>query len=256
MRRLALILCLLTTAAAPPPGQRNFVACPMIRDAEPVPCWLAEYGGELYYLGVQGDISEAFHPPQLRHRALVEGTVLDGSRVCGGIVLKPVTVSALPEIDETCVKVLPADGLRITDFPRGPGPANRGRQLATGPEVPRPAPPAPRPPFGVKTWEVRFGFEGLYINVHQFRGVLDAVVYAKTSGGKVRVDGWRGASLLSNGEALAEPEGLAQARTAKVAQALTELGAAPAAAVAHPNLETPDGATDPERRRVRITVTP
>ncbi|CAN5508988.1 hypothetical protein BH10PSE5_BH10PSE5_10030 [soil metagenome] len=256
MRRLALIACLLTTAGAPPPQQRNFVACPMIRDTEPVPCWLAEYGGELYYLGVQGDISEAFHPPQLRHRALVEGTVLDGSRVCGGIVLKPVAVSALPEIDAACVKVLPADGFRITDFPRGPGPANRGRQLATGPEVSRPTPPAPQPPFGVRTWDVRFGFEGLYINVHQFRGVLDAVAYAKASGGKVSVEGWRGATLLSNGETVAEPVGLAQARTDKVAQALTELGAAPAVAIAHTELETPDGVNDPERRRVRITVRP
>lgn len=256
MRRLALIACLLTTAPAPPPAQRNFVACPMIRDTEPVPCWLAESGGELYYLGVQGDISEAFHPPQLRHQALVEGTVLDGSRVCGGIVLRPVVVSALGEIDEACVKVLPADGLKITDFPRGPGPANRGRQLATGPEVPRPALPAPQPPFGVKTWDVRFGFTGLYINVHQFRGVLDAVAYAKASGGKVSVDGWRAASLLSDGETLAEPLGIAQARTDKVTQALTELGAAPVAAVAHLDLETPDGVTDPERRRVRITVRP
>lgn len=256
MRRLALLACLALTAGAPPLAQRNFVACPMIRDTEPVPCWLAESGGELYYLGVQGDISEAFHPPQLRHRALVEGTVLDGSRICGGIVLKPVTVSALPEIDAACAKVLPAEGFKVTDFPRGPGPANRGRQLATGPEVPRPVPPAPQPPYGVKTWDVRFGFEGLYINVHQFRGVLDAAAYAKASSGKVTVDGWRGATLLSNGETLAEPAGLAQARTEKVAQALTELGVAPVATVAHADLEAPDGVTDPERRRVRITVRP
>lgn len=254
MRRLALFACLALTAGAP--TQRNFVACPMIRDTEPVPCWLAEYGGELYYLGVQGDISEAFHPPQLRHRALVEGTILDGSRICGGLVLKPVTVSVLPEIDSACDKVLPAQGFKVTDFPRGPGPANRGRQLATGPEVPRPVPPAPQPPFGEKTWDVRFGFEGLYIDVHQFRGVLDAAIYAKASGGKVSVDGWRGTSLLSDGETISEPGDIAQARADKVAQALTELGAAPAAVTAHPDPETPDGVTDPERRRVRITVRP
>lgn len=254
MRRLALIACLALTAGAPP--QRNFVACPMIRDTQPVPCWLAADAGELYYLGVQGDISEAFHPPQLRHRALVEGTVLDGSRICGGIVLKPVTVSVLPEIDPACDKILPPEGFKITDFPRGPGPANRGRQLATGPEVPRPVPPAPQPPFGVKTFEVRFGFQGLYINVHQFRGVLDAVAYARASGGKVSVEGWRGATLLSNGETLAEPAALAQARADKVAQALTELGAAPTAVVAHPELDPPDGVNDPDRRRARITVRP
>jgi len=254
VRRLALIACLALTAGAPP--QRNFVACPMIRDTQPVPCWLAAYAGELYYLGVQGDISEAFHPPQLRHRALVEGTVLDGSRICGGIVLKPVTVSVLPEIDPACDKILPPEGFKITDFPRGPGPANRGRQLATGPEVPRSVPPAPQPPFTVKTFDVRFGFQGLYINVHQFRGVLDAVAYARASGGKVSVEGWRGATLLTDGETLAEPAALAQARADKVAQALTELGAAPTAVVAHPELEPPDGVNDPDRRRVRITVRP
>ena len=31
-----------------PSARRNFVACPIVRDTASVPCWLAEYDGELY----------------------------------------------------------------------------------------------------------------------------------------------------------------------------------------------------------------
>ena len=43
--------------------QRNFVACPIVRDTKTVPCFLAEYEGETYYLGIQQDITSDFHPP-------------------------------------------------------------------------------------------------------------------------------------------------------------------------------------------------
>jgi hypothetical protein len=96
--------------AAVPSEQRNFVACPIVRDTETVPCWLAEYNGELYYLGIQTDVSADWYPPYLGHRVLVEGTIApDTSRICGGIVLKPVVTSALPELDASCnSRVLPA----------------------------------------------------------------------------------------------------------------------------------------------------
>ena len=48
--------------------QRNFVSCPIVRDTKTVPCFLAEYDGELYYLGIQQDITSEFHPPQLKHK--------------------------------------------------------------------------------------------------------------------------------------------------------------------------------------------
>ena len=38
-------------------GIRNFVACPIVRDTATVPCWLAEYDGELYFLTLQSDVS-------------------------------------------------------------------------------------------------------------------------------------------------------------------------------------------------------
>ena len=48
-----------------------------------VPCWLSEYEGEQYYLGIQTDISADFDPPYLGHQALVEGMVSDEPRIYG-----------------------------------------------------------------------------------------------------------------------------------------------------------------------------
>ncbi|HEV2666538.1 MAG TPA: hypothetical protein VG324_16590, partial [Blastocatellia bacterium] len=73
----------------PPANRRNFVACPIVRDTKTLPCWLAEYEGELYFLGLQGGGASEFYPPQLNHEALVEGAVTNEPRICGGIPLKP-----------------------------------------------------------------------------------------------------------------------------------------------------------------------
>ena len=73
--------------------QKNFVACPMVRDTKTVPCFLAEYQGETYFLGIQQDITADFYPPQLLHEVLVEGTIAPGPRVCAGarsIVRSPI----------------------------------------------------------------------------------------------------------------------------------------------------------------------
>src|ERR1700679_871800 len=87
--------------------QRRFVTCPIVRDTKTVPCFLAEYDGETYYLGIQQDITAAFHPPQLKHQVLVEGTVVPGKRVCGGIPLQPVSISVIKEVNLACNTLLP-----------------------------------------------------------------------------------------------------------------------------------------------------
>src|SRR5579872_7525659 len=79
--------------------ERSFVACPVVRDTKTVPCFLAEYQGETYFLGIQQDITADSYPPQLLHEALVEGIVAPGPRICGGIPLKPLHVSVLPELN-------------------------------------------------------------------------------------------------------------------------------------------------------------
>ena len=72
-------------AAEEPTARRNFVACPIVRDTASVPCWLAEYQGELYFLTLQTDVSSPVTPPWLGHRVLVEGTAAPNRpRICGG----------------------------------------------------------------------------------------------------------------------------------------------------------------------------
>src|SRR5690606_20276755 len=140
---------------APKPGERkSFVACPMVRNTY-VPCWLAEYEGELYYLGVQGDLNAEFYPPQLGHKALIEGTVSDGPRICGGIVLEPVHVSVLPELTPSCNTILPDEGHASPPYHRTPGPNNSEREERAdrGPDLPA------RPPAEGVTFIVPFEFD-------------------------------------------------------------------------------------------------
>ena len=46
---------------------------PIVQDTATVPCWMADYEGKRYYLGIQQEQSSAFHPPWLSHQVLVEG---------------------------------------------------------------------------------------------------------------------------------------------------------------------------------------
>ena len=50
---IALPLALLAGSVGAAESQRlNFVACPVFQDTNTVPCWLAEYQGETYFLGI------------------------------------------------------------------------------------------------------------------------------------------------------------------------------------------------------------
>ena len=90
-KHFAAALVLLLSAAATVHAQNvSFVTCPVVRDTRTVPCWLAEYEGETYYLGKQGGVAQDFYPPQLNHEVLVEGVVAQGPRLCGGVPLRPV----------------------------------------------------------------------------------------------------------------------------------------------------------------------
>ena len=118
--------------------QMNFVACPMVRDTKTVPCFLAEYQGETYFLGIQQDITADFYPPQLLHEALVEGAIAPGPRVCGGIPLKPLRVSVLPELNRACNTILPAEpGIDAPPAKRPAGPSTRQAPVSTADVTPR-----------------------------------------------------------------------------------------------------------------------
>jgi hypothetical protein len=243
-------------AAAPPTDHRNFVTCPVVRDTVSVPCWLAEYGGELYFLTLQTDVSAPVTPPWLGHRVLVEGVVKkDAPRICGGVVLDPVKLSVLPEMDSSCNTVLPAEDRYNLTFepPRPPGPS-KGR-LAFDQQAPAAAEPKAS---GPQEFSVMFDFDGM-IGFRHPRDLTQIIEYAEAVKAKsIEVVGYRGAALLSNGETIAEREGIAQARAEQVASLLK------ATSTARPSYrvrweEKPlqvDGDGDFITRRVTVHVKP
>jgi outer membrane protein OmpA-like peptidoglycan-associated protein len=224
-------------AGKPPADRLQFIACPIVRDSSTVPCWLAEYDGELYYLGSQGSSASAFYPPQLGHEALVEGTLAEGPRVCGGRPLSPVRVSVLQEINPACNTVLPAE----------PGLTPARSPIA----------PAPTFPDSTREFVISYDFDSDYLTLHTTRIVVEAARVAKASGAaRVDVHGQRGATLLSNGRTVTEGPRIGEVRATRMAENLVGLGI-PADRVhvtwqAEP--DPPDGVTDPERRRVTIAL--
>ena len=219
--------------------QKNFVSCPIVRDTKTVPCFLAEYEGETYYLGIQQDITNDFHPPQLKHEVLVEGTVAEGPRVCGGIPLKPVFISVMKEVNLACNTLLPAEpGIEAPLAARGPGPSSRHAESVRTP--------------GGPDFTLLYAFNDDYLEFAANQTVSDAAAYAKKIGSSnVRVSGYRASALLSNGQTLIEKAGLAEKRAQNIATLLRGLGIS--------NI-TVESKNEPEpgasSRRVTIVVNP
>ena len=216
-------LCAAPAAAQDaPPGRRNFVACPIVRDTASVPCWLAEHDGELYFLTLQTDVSAPVTPPWLGHRVLVEGTAVpDRPRICGGIVLEPVVLSVLPELDAACnTPVLPAEDRYNLTFepPRPPGPSAGRLAFADA------AAPPPSQPDAPHAFALRYDFDGLIVFRHA--GVLTAILDAAKARGarSVAITGHRGSVLLSNGTTLVEQPAIARRRAEQVAELLRGAG--------------------------------
>lgn len=243
--------CLVCFVAATIAGaqERNFVACPIVRDTKTVPCYLAEYEGKLYFLGIQQDITAAFHPPQLKHQVVVEGRVSEGPPVCGGIPLKPLSISVLKEVDPACNTLLPAEpGIEAPPAARGAGPASRPL-TATAPE--------PESLTGRQEFTILYAFNDDYVEYASIATVRRAAAYAtKIKASTVNVMGYRATTLLSNGERLVEKDGLAEKRAQAIATLLRGSGVARVSADWKKEAEPGDGKTDPSHRRVTITVIP
>ena len=222
-----------------PKNRRNFVTCPIVRDTAVLPCWLAEYEGELYYLGTQGSSGSAFYPPQLNHEVLVEGTIAAGPRICGGIPLSPIRVSVMTELNRACNTVLPAEA------------------AFTAP--PSPLMPMPKYPDTTREFTVPYEFNSDYLTLHATRFVAEAARIATlVKAASIDVYGRRGATLLSNGRVLTEGPQIAAIRAKTMGEHLVGLGL-PADRVHvtwQTAADTPDGLTDPERRRLTITLKP
>jgi len=239
----------LSAAAVAVAQQRNFIACPMVRDTKTVPCFLAEYDGELYYLGIQQDITAPFHPPQLKHEVLVEGRVVEGPRICGGIPLQPLSISVLKEVNLACDTLLPAEpGIEAPPADRGPGPSSRPLSLRTAPD---------KALTGRQEFTVLFAFNDDYVEFGAGRVVTDAAAYARKIGASaVTVTGSRATTLLSNGTRLVERAGLAEKRAQDIATLLRGSGVPSVSVDWKKEPEPGDGQTDASRRRVTIFVIP
>ena len=199
--------------------RKNFVSCPIVRDTASVPCWLAEYEGELYFLTIQSDVTSPVTPPWLGHRVLVEGTVSAEPRICGGIVLKPVHLSVMPELDASCNTMLPAEERYNLTFepPRPPGPS-KGRLAFDN------APPAARPSPGAlpstKEFVVPYDFDAL-VGFNHARVLTEILEFARAvSARDVEIVGYRGAARLSNGEVLPEDADVGKRRAEQLAMLL------------------------------------
>jgi outer membrane protein OmpA-like peptidoglycan-associated protein len=209
---------------------------------------LAEYDGELYYLGIQQDITSEFHPPQLKHEVLVEGQIAQGLRVCGGVPLKPLSISVIKEVNPACNTLLPAEpGIDAPPAPRGAGPSSR-----------REAAGAPREQLtGTHEFSILYAFNDDYLEYAGTSVVNEAAAYAKRIGASsVKVAGYRAITLLSNGERLVEKDGLAEKRAQNIAILLRGLGVSNVTVEWKKEPEPGDGKTDPSHRRVSIAVTP
>ena len=232
--------------------QRNFVACPIVRDTKTVPCFLAEYEGETYYLGIQQDITSDFHPPQLKHQVLVEGRVASDPRVprvCGGIPLQPLSISVLKELNLACDTLLPSEpGIEAPPAPRGPGPSSRRSESRSAPRATL---------SGRQEFTVLYAFDDDYLEYAANQVVTEAAAYAQRIGASnVKISGYRATTLLSNGQRLIEKAGLAEKRAHNIATLLGGLGVAHLMTDWKDEAEPGDGLADPSRRRVTIVVTP
>jgi hypothetical protein len=234
----------------------NFVSCPIVRDTSTVPCWLTRHDGELYYMGIQTDVSADFHPPYLGHQVLVEATVAaDQPRICGGIVLEPIRISVMPELDGSCNTILPAEARYRIDFnPRPPGPSAGRLAFAAAPGAPAEVPP---PPSGPKTFYLYFDVDQGIAFRHP-RALLSIRDYAQAIAARsVTVRASRGSTLLTDGGRVTESEGVAERRGRQVVELLTGVGVQADIRMAFSSTPEPaDGIDDWMSRRVEIRVEP
>jgi hypothetical protein len=265
-----------SSMARPPENYRNFIACPIVQDTDTVPCWLAEYKGDLYFLGIQTD-SGGWWPPWLGHRVLVEGKLAAGPRICGGIPLMassptgappsgsadgrplpdPPRISVMRELDASCHTLWPADPRYHILGRRGPGPNTAASALRKFP--PPPAPPEVTPPYRSRTFTLTYDFDSELPERAQIEA-LKAVQYAQAVRARqLSIVGYRGAALLSDGTVARELPAIGRLRAQHLARMVRKLGLPLSTRLTTRWSEETgpaDGVTDAARRRASLIVTP
>lgn len=270
------------------PGEHiSFLACPVMRDTETVPCWLAEHEGEMYFLGIQTD-SGGWPAPYLKHKVLVEGSVSDMPRICGGIVLEssgtpfdrrpsgtahgrdlpnPPVTSNMRELDLSCNTILPANG-QHNDFEprRGPGPnvyraPISAEELAAAREEEEAERLAnlPTPPYEERSFMLHYEFDS-ELAALTIGNATEALEYARyIEASAINIDSYRASSLLSNGNRLTELASMPERRANEIANTLQKLGLPNGTELTvnwHEDTIEGDGIDDWQGRRTEITVIP
>lgn len=277
-------------AQAPAPGEPiSFVACPIMQDTSSVPCWVADYNGERYFLGTQTDAS-GWPAPYLKHKVLVEGRVAkDMPRICGGIVLEssgnpfergsagtasgkplpnPPVTSNLRELDLSCNLILPATAEYNDDFEprRGPGPNVRREPVSPEQLAARRAQAdaarganALTPPYQPRTFSLHYEFDS-ELAVITINNAAQALDYARTvKADRIRITAHRSTSLLSDGSRLEEAPFMARKRAEELALVMRQLGIPEGAMLEVTWEDKPidgDGVDDWEGRVTKIEVFP
>lgn len=216
------ILCLATAALTFGSAQAQaqqplaFVACPIMRDTATVPCWLAEYRGQLYSLATQDGSSAQIDPPALGHQALIEGTPTSETR-CGGKVMTNLHISIRPDRDPLCDTILPAtDAFQNTDKALDPGPGGSAPPASVAATAP--------PRVGSQRFEVLYDFDwqtaGRNTSIIQ-----EAVAYARANPkAEVHVSGFRAAVQLADKRVLTEEDSIGLRRSRDLVETLVTLG--------------------------------
>jgi hypothetical protein len=231
---LALILPIGPTAAEP----IAFVGCPVVRDMNlpALPCWLAQDGDRLYFLGVQTDTIPpvVFSPPQLLHRVLIEGDLAADELVCGAPPIKNVKVSVLPEIDPSCNTILPQAGFIAPAPAKIPLPLRKGTRLATVPVTGSanqfiPArPPVAVPPYTARTFTIDYSFGADFLYLKDSRVLTEAAWFIEdTKARNIAIEAHRDRVRLTNGTVLEEDSAVAGRRAERVRNILVEWGVPP-----------------------------
>jgi hypothetical protein len=186
--------------------------------------------------------------------------VADAAPICGGIVLEPVRLSAMPERDANCNTLLPADERYTIDFnPRPPGPS--GGRLAFAPDPSAPDDTAPADdaslPEDPRAFDLYFDFDRGVSFRHPggLIAILEAAAESKAQ--HVGVTGVRGAHRLSDGTLLEESAGIGRRRAEEVAGLLEGAGLEAAIETEWTDSRSDaDGIDDWQSRRVTVVLTP
>jgi len=259
------------TAAPPPVGTPlSFVSCPIARATGPDTdlCFFAEYEGERYALVNQPDWGNM----QLKHRVLVEGTVAEGSPVCGATPLDA-RISILFELDASCDTVLPFDGaIRGQSggiFNQGSAEQREAARalarrvetepaLSLVPVMGESSYPRPVPPYKAETLTIYYPFESDRATDADMRQLLRLRDIALAGPARVEVTSYRGASRLTNGETIVERPEMARQRAEKVVDILEGLGI-DARRIEMESIDASEGNTgedDWRGRRIELSVIP